>query len=451
MFSKPDVSTDEDRRQLVMARLFFATFWAIFFVGAVRKWMFPGLGILYLAQDVPIGLAYLWAFWAGFVRRTVLLWGFLWLSAIVMLQAFSQMLVIGLSPLVALVGLHHYLFYIPMMLVFPVALSDFHRRKFILWNLLLVIPISVIAALQSVSPKQAFINLTAGGEAMGVSGSDVVRSTGTFNFTVPYGIWVAIAVSLVVGEWLQPKEARVIQSNLLMIVVTVAANICYLVSGGRSVIMLSAIAILGGVVAAIMKGSKRTLMTLGLGLITLPLLVGLTAVIAPHEYDIIMLRFTGEQYVDEAQGRTQTMAVGFLTRPPVSLIGVGIGMGIDAAHPGDPSAYLYTYKYSEYDTVRIVYECGTAVGLFYDAVRIAVGVGMVLLAFNVVRRGGAPHVLPLAFVMFIQCYLGDLTRLGTSTFSQVALAYAFILGAEVHSRKQQFFQPDAMFNRTRFA
>ena len=95
----------------MMARLFFATFWSIFFVGAVRKWMFPNFGLLYLAQDLPIALAYLYAFRAGFVRRTPLLWGFLLLSAVVMLQAFTQMLVLGLPPLVTLVGLHHYIFY----------------------------------------------------------------------------------------------------------------------------------------------------------------------------------------------------------------------------------------------------------------------------------------------------------------------------------------------------
>lgn len=451
LFSKPDVSTDEDRRQLVMARLFFATFWSIFFVGAVRKWMFPNFGLLYLAQDLPIALAYLYAFRAGFVRRTPLLWGFLLLSAVVMLQAFTQMLVLGLPPLVTLVGLHHYIFYIPIMIIFPTVLNEFQRRKFIVWNMLLVIPTAVIAVMQSVSPKTAFINLTAGGEAMGVSGSDVVRSTGTFNFTVPYGLWVAIAFSLVVGEWLQPKQLRVLQSNLVMIVSSVAGCLCFLVAGGRSVILLSTCALVGGMMAAVLKGSKRALMTVAGGVIVMPMLVGLTAVIAPHEYDILVLRFTGDRYVDEAQNRTATIAVGFLTDAPVSLLGVGIGMGIDAAHLGDPQALLYAYKYSEYDTTRIVTEAGTATGLLYVGTRLFFSFGMILLCIHVVRRGGPPHVLPLGTAMFAQCYMGDLTRLGTSTFSQVALVYAFVLGAEIYSREQSTVRPDGMFNRTRFA
>lgn len=434
----------------MMARLFFATFWLIFFVGAIRKWMFPSMNILYLLQDVPIGLAYLYAFWAGFVRRSVLLWGCVLLAALVMLQAFSQMLILELSPVVILVGLHHYLFYIPMMLVFPLALEDFYRRKFILWNLLLVIPVSVLAAFQTTSPKDAFINLTAGGEAMS-AGVDVIRATGTFNFTIGYAIWTAIAASMVIGEWLQPQGERVIQSRVLLALSTFCAFLCFLVSGERTAILLSALAVMGGILAAILKGSKRSLMIIGAGIVAIPLFVGATAIIAPQEYVVITDRFTSDRNVDEAQGRTMTLATGFLVQPPVSLLGAGIGMGIDAAHPGDPMANVYTYKYSEYDTIRIVMEAGSVVGLLYVAARIFFGLGMIFLAVVVVRRNGSPHVLPLAMAMFAQCYLLDLTRFGPATFAQVALAYAFVFGAEISSRRQVELQPDAMFNQTRFA
>jgi hypothetical protein len=143
--------------------------------------------------------------------------------------------------------------------------------------------------------------------------------------------------------------------------------------------------------------------------------------------------------------------VGFLTVPPFSLLGVGIGMGIDAAHPGDPETYLYTFKYSETDTIRIGFEAGTLTGLVYNGVRILFSAGMILLAMNVVRRGGPPHVLPLAFVMFLQSYQGDLTRLGTVTFCQVALAYSFILGADFWSRGSMEWRPNERLNQTRFA
>ena len=52
----------------VLAKWFFASFWMIVFTGAIRKWIMPGVTALYLLQDVPIGLAYLYAIWTGFFK-----------------------------------------------------------------------------------------------------------------------------------------------------------------------------------------------------------------------------------------------------------------------------------------------------------------------------------------------------------------------------------------------
>jgi hypothetical protein len=165
----------------------------------------------------------------------------------------------------------------------------------------------------------------------------------------------------------------------------------------------------------------------------------LVAVLVPNEFQIIVERFTGDEYVAEAQGRTLDIAVGFLTDPPFSLIGAGIGMGIDAAHFGENYNANFLYQSSEWDTIRIVYEEGTLVGLFYDFTRIAFSLGMVFLAIQIVRKGGVPHVLPIAMYCFAQVYLQDLTRLGSMTSGQVAIAYAFILSVYLypHSNAEQ--------------
>jgi hypothetical protein len=412
-----------------MARLFFASFWMIVFTGAVRKWLFPGTSIFYLLQDIPIGFAYIYAIWKGCFDRSYLLLGIIFLSTILILQGLAQIIVSGLNIFVAAVGFHHYLFYLPILLVFPLCLTAKYRKDFVKWNLLFSIPMFLLAIAQAISPKSAWVNKTSEGDAFGVAGSDVARVSGTFNFTGFYGLWVAIAVALCIGEWLLPKERRAIRSPWLMILCTFTVNLCHLVSASRTAIALAGMAILGGVVCAVILGSVRAILAVGGICVLIPIAVGMTYVISPAEFDIVLERFSGHSYVQEGTNRVEEGLIGFMTDPPFSLIGAGIGMGVDAAHIGSVDAYNFTYALSENDTIRNVMELGTPVGLLYTLTRLSFLFGMVFLSIWIARTGSSPHVLPLSFCLLTQGYQGDLTRNAAMTCSQVMMGYAFILGA----------------------
>lgn len=422
-------SPQEMFSERIMARFFFASFWTILFTGAVRKWIFPGVSVFYLLQDVPIGIAYLYALRSGLFDRGYLFLGIVAVSAILILQGILQIIVSGLAVFVALVGFHNYLFYLPMLLVFPLCLRERHRRNFVWWNLILSIPMCLLAIAQAQSPKSAWVNRTSEGDAFGLPGVDIARVSGTFNFTVFYGIWVAIAVALCVGEWLLPKERRVIQKPWLLILCTITVNLCHLVSGSRSAIGLAAMAILGGLVAAIVLGSSRAIAAIGGICFLLPLGAGLTYVISPTEYSVVMSRFTGESGKADIKDRIQIGLIGWATEPRFSLLGAGIGMGVDASHVGNVDTYNFTYTLSEADTIRNVMELGTPVGMFYMLTRIGLLLGMLILSISITRAGSAPHVIPLSFCLFAQAYQGDLTRAATMTASQVMVGYAFILSA----------------------
>jgi hypothetical protein len=417
-----------------MAMFYFASFLTIIFTGAIRKWLFPGLSVLYLLQDVPIGLAYLYAIWVGLFDRGYLLLGMMLLSAILILQGLLQIIISSLTIFVATVGIHNYLFYLPMLVVFPLCLTEKYRRKFIRWNLLLSIPMCMLAIVQAESPRNAWINKTSEGDAFGLPGTDIARVSGTFNFTVFYGIWVSIAVALCMGEWLLPKERRTIGNQWLLIACTFAANLCHLVSGSRSAIALSGAAILGGMVCAIVLGSTRAILAIGGICILIPVAAAMTYVISPSEFDIVLDRFTGASYVADSKGRLTDGLIGFATIPDFNLLGAGIGMGVDAAHAGESETDIYTYALSEGDTIRNVMELGTPVGFLYIMVRFGFLLAMIAVAVRVVRGGTSPHVLPLSFCLLAQGYQGDLTRTATMTASQVMMGYAFILGA--------FYYPD---------
>jgi len=157
-----------------------------------------------------------------------------------------------------------------------------------------------------------------------------------------------------------------------------------------------------------------------------------TYVISPTEYSVVMDRLTGESGKADIKGRLADGLIGWATEPQFSLIGAGIGMGVDASHVGNADTYNFTYNLSEADTIRTVMELGTPVGLFYMLSRIALLTGMLILAVRVTRSGSSPHVIPLAVCLFAQAYQGDLTRAATMTASQVMVGYAFILSAHYY-------------------
>jgi hypothetical protein len=429
----PEITIESPREDAVirgLSRYFFMSFWLVVFTGAIRKWVMPHVNVLYLLQDVPMAMGYFYALRMGIFDRGYMSLGLVLLSAILVLQGLMQMVVSGLSLFVAGVGMHNYLFYLFMLLVFPLCLTEKNRRTFVRWNLLFSIPMCALAIAQAESPLNAWVNHTSEGDAFGVPGAEnVARVSGTFNFTFFYGIWVSIAVALCMGEWLLPKERRVLRSQWLLILCTFTVNICHLVSASRQAIMLAGMAILGGLVGALVLRSYRAIAVILGILFMLPVTAGLTYLISPLEANIVWERFTGSHYVEDGRSRVAGSAFGFLSEPSFSLVGAGIGLGVDASHVGNAETYNFTYQLSEVDTTRTVMELGTPVGLFYVFVRLTFITGMIFAAIRIVRAGSCPHVLPLAFCLFAEAFLGDLTRAATMTASQVMLGYCFILGA----------------------
>jgi hypothetical protein len=365
--------------------------------------------------------------WKGFFERGYLLLGVVLLSVILILQGLVQIVVSGLDFFVAVVGFHNYLFYLPMLVVFPLSLTEKFRKDFVRWNMILSIPMCVLAIAQSTSPKSAWVNQSTSGGAFGVPGADVARVSGTFNFVAFYGIWVGMAVALCIGEWLLPRERRAVRNQWLLIACTVAVNVCHLVSASRGAILLAALAVLGGFVAAIVTGSNRAIAAFAGICFLLPVGAGLAYVVTPAAFNIVVDRFSGESAQTGLVARVEDSLIGFATTPKFSLTGAGIGMGVDAAHVGNADTYNFTYDLSEQDTIRNVMELGTPVGLLYVLTRVGFIYGMIFLSIRIVRSGSSPHVLPLSFVLLGQTYQ-DLTRTATMTASQVMIGYAFILG-----------------------
>ena len=389
-----------------------ATWLCILLQGALRKWFFPGSAALYLIQDVPLTLAYVFALWKGLVWGSKLAWMTLLVSAELAIQAMLQVIFGTLQLRTAVMGLHQYVYYLPILFIAPVCLNFKHRRRFIRWNMLIIVPMALIAALQSRAPKGAWINRTSAGEDTGLGGlsGEHVRATGTFNFTVSYAMWCGFAVGLVMGEWLLQPQRRSFQSKAMLIICTMSAIVATLVSGSRVAVMLAAAAFLGGFAAVVISYFA-----------------------APASFNAVMDRFSGEANQNSLEQRIDKMFTAFTWAAGYSGLGVGIGVGIPAANPGHVAFVL-----SENEAIRIVEEMGTYVGTVLVLLRYAAGVGLVYVAFRALQLPlghNLPHAVPLAFTAAPTIMVGDLTHSAPITATQAYFWSALILGALLFRRE----------------
>jgi len=415
----------------VLAHLFMAGWICVLIQGALRKWVFPGLTILYLIQDLPLLLAYIYAFRKGLVWGGKLGWTCIGISILLGIETLLQLIFGDLHMRTAVVGLHHYIFYLPILFLAPVAYNFRHRLRFIRWNLIVIIPMALIAALQSRAPKGAWINRTTAGDegGFGLVG-DTVRATGTFNFTLTYSLWCGIAVGLVLGEWLLPPSRRSFKSKTMLLVCTLSAVLATMVSGSRTAVALAALGFVGAFAAVVVTRNVKHIVRFTAVLVSLPVITVISYFAAPVSFSAVVDRFSGEGVEEQLATRVEHMFVGFTYVPEYSVLGAGIGYGIPAANPG--AGANIGIVLSEHEPIRIVQEMGTYVGTGLVIFRYVTSIGLMLFSFKCLtlpRGHSMPHAVPLAFAVAPILTVGELVRSAPMLATQVFYIMAFIFGA----------------------
>lgn len=413
-------------QQRTLLRLFFASYWLVVFTGAIRKWMFPSHQIFYLLQDVPIAMTYLYALWTGLFTRSFLSLGVGLLSAVLIVHGLLQVVLIDLSMKVLLIGLHNYIFYLPMLLIFPLAMNPEGRRQFIRWNLLLNLPMTLLLLAQSRSSSTAFINRTTALKGFGGLEGDLARGTGTFNFVSFYAIWLAFVFALCMGEWLVPPERRAC-GRLLLVTSTLGALLSTIVSGERTSLAYAAIILVVAMFAASTLGAFRPMLITGGILLLLPGIILIATQLSPTMLRAFEARTTDSRNVQKSKGRIYDLLTGFIPQR-YDPIGAGLGVGSNAAHVGEIGGYGVTYTLNEVDLPRTIDELGTFTGSFYVAMRVGTGVGIVLLAMFLLVRQREPHALLLSILVLVSLYVSDLTRNASMTATQAFMAASFVFG-----------------------
>jgi len=193
---------------------------AVFFIlvidGALRKWVLPQASeLIYFFKDFVLLGAYLRYFLFSEpgerfpIRNNLLNISILLASGWCVFQAFNPRL--G-SPVVGLLGLKAYLFYIPLVWMVPrLFRSEAELYTFIRNHLLLLIPIGLLGIVQFFSPIDHPINQYIPGRnepiaTFGFAGSRNVRVTSTFSYLNSYQGYLSACFGLLIPMLNYPQN-----------------------------------------------------------------------------------------------------------------------------------------------------------------------------------------------------------------------------------------------------
>lgn len=243
---------------------------AVFFIlvidGALRKWVLPQASAgLYFLKDIVLLGAYLRYYIfptkePHFPIRNNIINLLIWLaSGWCIFQAFNPKL--G-SPLVGILGLKAYLFYIPLVWMLP---SLFRNQdefyQFLRSHLLLLIPVGILGIVQFFSPIHSVINQYAPDtpvkiETFGFAGSTNVRITGTFSYINSYQGYLTACFALIL-PFLAIKQSKEWQIITYVELFLVFLN--SFMTGSRTPVIAEILCLIGFLFFRTLRNPEKTL------------------------------------------------------------------------------------------------------------------------------------------------------------------------------------------------
>ena len=293
-------------------RLFITVMLIVILEGAVRKWVASGMTLpLVLTRDVLALYAVYYAFSRGHLHRhqgmilILLAW-----SCCVVMWGMLQLILGESNPTLFLIGLRFWLLYIWFACAVTASMTEHDYRvavKAALWALLLMGPLAIV---QHFSAPGALINTevdSEGGDVFEVT-QGVVRTTGTFSFTVGYTTFVALCAPLVL--LMLESRKRTGKQRLFSLLVLGAFVAGSIVSGARSTILFS-----GGMLGLYLVGSvllapgRRKGIAL-FALVFIVLMLGLFLYIFQGAVEATQERFRVAGEAEDTLGRIATIFIG---------------------------------------------------------------------------------------------------------------------------------------------
>ncbi len=407
----------------LLKRLIWLYLLLLLFEGALRKWFLPFLQAPLLVVRDPVAMLIL----VQAVNRHVrILNPYTLVIFFTTLLSFLMTFYSGHQNLfVAIYGLRITLLHFPLIFVMGQVLDRNDVEKMGRFLLYLVVPMTVLIALQFYSPQSAWVNrAVGGGEGGGFDGAmGYFRPPATFSFTNGTTLFYSLAAVFVMYSWLKGVSKRHLP---VLIAASAGVLIAIPLAISRGYLFQLVITAAFFVVASLVGGGKAV-GRLGIAAVALPILLLLLSGFdfVQNGITVFMDRFTNASRVEGGLEGTlgdrfiggMTGAVGQADNLPFWGMGLGMGSIVGATLlTGSSDVFLV----AEGEWGRVIGEMGGLLGIITILARIVLTVHFSVKSIVYVFRR---HPLPWLMTSF------GIIQIITANWSQpTALGFATITG-----------------------
>jgi hypothetical protein len=393
-----------------VGKFFIAIFIVVLLEGAIRKWIWGSATIPLLGlRDLVVVYAVFWGILHRYfdiraIGESLLIF----LTLLVFFWTSIQMLSGFQPPIVGAIGFRFWVLYLWFALLCARALSwqDIeYLFKFFALTLLFMVPLALV---QFMSPSSAFINRQAGGDDQFIFTvvGDIVRTTGTFSFTVGYTTYMAFVTPVVL--WIMSGGLKDSLNSLIRLLIVGLFFVGALVSGSRGTIMttifFTGMWFLTLVLAN--KIPKLSPVKMLVGLAGLVILFFLLFPILERSFEANTQRFENASAAEDVGKRIIGIYMGSDdTWEQFSILGYGIGAGANASR-GFMSVTGNGFLMGENEVERILNE-GGMVGLIFALSKWLVILTGLLSSWRIFKRNNEFLPLSIWLVIAIQLPTGS--------------------------------------------
>jgi hypothetical protein len=183
-------------------RLIWLYFWLLLFEGALRKWVLPGWsGPLLIVRD-PVVLA---IYALALTTRIFPFNKFVVTAIVLAVLSFVSSLFVSGNLVVTLYGVRTNFLHLPLIFLIPKVFSKKDVIRVGYWLLLLSIPMTVLVALQFMSPSGGWLNAATGGDLASqmIATGSRVRPAGIFSFVTGMVSFLSVVAAFLFAGFLE--------------------------------------------------------------------------------------------------------------------------------------------------------------------------------------------------------------------------------------------------------
>lgn len=401
------------QRLSAFGKTWIAIFLIVVFEGAARKWISEGLTVpLVLGRDlialwtivIAIKRGHLKPFKAG--GLFLLIW-----SLVVLFWALIQAIGNDIPFDIVAIGLRFWLLYLWFAVASALAVTE-HDLKVILRLIGAVMIVSApLVIVQYLQPPTAFINKQVSNDEDDLIFTvvfGVVRTTGTFSFTLGYSIFLALIYP--VAFTFLTANANTVRQRAWHVAVLVAAALGTLVSGSRTAFahffVAAVIYVLYLFVISRVRLKMRTYLAVAAGI----MMLGVLTIALSGALSALEERATGATESEDVSARVTEMFIGSQElRENFEILGTGIGYGANFA--GVVLTGERAFLNGENEVERTLFSGGLLGLIFLGAKLLLCGWG-VRRGYAIARLGSPLPILfwaTAALALFTWAVMGQLT------------------------------------------